>query len=428
MKPITTAVHQLKKFNQLDRSVKMFITVTIFFGLFQSVRSLFFNFYILSLDFDKDFLGIANSMVPAATLLLGLPLGVLTDRIGRKNAAIIGLLFQALGYTAMLISKSGSLILASLFIAGIGEALFLISRVPLLTRLTSQQNRNYVFSLNMALSTLAGVVGSSLGGQLPIWFESFFNFVPETPSSYQGILFAGLSLALLALIPAALIEPGSKSQRLASAKNRKININLKSIIQNIMHNSMIWKLVSSNLFIGLGAALMVPYLNLFFVETFGINKQVLGNVFSAASLFMGLSMLASPWLARKLGSRIRAIVAAQGTSLIFLLVNGFSPWFGLALIGFLGRGALMNMASPLNQAFAMEIIDENEQGTLTSLLTLSWQTGWTLMPLVSGIIQERYGFTPIFLATGVLYAIGITMKWVFFRDVQDAPQAVPQTS
>jgi hypothetical protein len=73
MKPILTAVRQLKKFNQLDRSVKMIITVTIFFGLFQSVRSLFFNFYILSLDFDKDFLGIANSMVPAATLILGLP-------------------------------------------------------------------------------------------------------------------------------------------------------------------------------------------------------------------------------------------------------------------------------------------------------------------------------------------------------------------
>jgi MFS family permease len=173
---------------------------------------------------------------------------------------------------------------------------------------------------------------------------------------------------------------------------------------------------------------MVPYFNLFFVETFGISKQVLGVIFSAASLFMGVSMLASPWLARKLGTRIRAIVAAQGTSLIFLLVNGFSPWFGLALIGFLGRGALMNMASPLNQAFAMEMVSEDEQGTLTSLLVLSWQTGWTIMPLVSGIIQERFGFTPIFIATGVLYAIGIGMKWFFFKDVPDGQQTVPHKS
>lgn len=428
MKPLNTAASQWKKLKELDRSVKLILTVTIFYGLFLSVRSLFFNFYILSLGFDKDFLGIANSMIPAATLILGLPLGMLTDRIGRKNAAIVGLITLAAGFLVMLLSNSGILILTALFLSGTGETLYLVSRTPLLTRLTNRQNRNFVFSLNLALSTLAGVAGSSLGGQLPIWFESLFEIVPETASSYQGILFTSLALTLLALIPAALIEPGSKSQRLAAYEKRKINSNLKSNIQNIMRNPVIWKLVSPNLFIGLGAALMVPYLNLFFVETFGVNKQLLGNIFSAASLFMGISMLASPWLANKLGSRIRAIVAAQGTSLVFLLAIGFSPWFGLALIGFLGRGALMNMASPLSSAFAMELVDEEEQGTLTSLLTLSWQTGWALMPLVSGIIQERYGFAPIFLATGVLYAIGIAMKWIFFRHVEDSPLPVPQTS
>lgn len=424
MKIILTIANQWKKFKELDRSVKMFITVTIFFGLFQSVRSLFFNFYILSLDFNKDFLGVANSMVPAATLILGLPLGVITDRIGRKNAAIIGLMLQVSGYTVMLLSISGTLLLVSLFIAGIGEALFLISRTPLLTRLTNRQNRNYVFSLNLALSTMAGVIGSSVGGQLPNFFEKLFNFAPETASSYQGILLAGLSLTVLALIPALLIEPGSRTKRLDTIQGSKINFNTFGYIQNILRKPVIWKLISSNLFIGLGAALLVPYLNLYFVETFGINKQVLGNIFSAASLFMGISMLASPWLASKLGSRIRAIVAAQGASLVFLLINGFSPWFGLALLGFLGRGALMNMTSPLSSAFSMEMVSEEEQGTLVSLQTLCWQTGWTLMPLISGIIQERYGFTPIFIATGILYAIGISMKWIFFRNVDDSPQPV----
>lgn len=428
MKPLIKAASQLKKFSGLSRSLKMFITVTVFFGLFLSIRSLFFNFYILSLGFDKEFLGFSNSMVPAATLILGLPLGIFTDRIGRKNAAIIGLFLQLAGYAAMLVSSTGTLILASLFIAGIGEALFFISQTPLLTRLTDPQNRNFVFSLHMALSTLAGVIGSSLGGQLPAWFETLFNLTPETPDSYQGILLASLSLMLLALVPAVLIEPGTKIHRQTASLHRNINGSKFTIFQNILQNRMAWKLVGSNLFIGLGAALMVPYLNLYFVETFGINKQVLGSIFSASALFMGLSMLASPWLAKKLGSRIRAIVAAQGTSLLFLLAIGFSPWFGLAIIGFLGRGALMNMASPLNRAFAMELVDEADQGTLASLLTLSWQTGLALMPLVSGIIQERYGFTPIFLGTGVLYGIGILMKWVFFKDVQDAPLPEPQLS
>lgn len=430
MKPITFISKQWKKFNGLGRSLKMFIIVTIFFGLFFSVRSLFFNFYILSLGFDKDFLGLSNSMAPAATLVLGLPLGMLTDRIGRKKAATYGLVIQVLGYGLMLLTTSSGLILVSLFVAGIGETLFFVSRTPLLTRLTDRQNRNYVFSIDMALSTLAGVIGTAVGGQMPGWFEAIFSISAESTASYQGVLLASLSLVLLAIIPIGMIEPGSKSQPESVTADSKLNSNALKDMQDILHNPAIWRLVLPNLFIGLGAALMVPYFNIFFVETFQISNQVLGNLFSAASLLTGLSILASPWLASRLGGRIRAIVSAQAVSLVFLLAVGFSPWLGLAIIGFLGRGALMNMTHPLYAAFAMEQVDEDQQGAFNSILTLTWQVGWALMPLVSGIVQERYGFTPIFLSTGLLYATGISLLWIFFKNSEEVPQAqsVPQTS
>ena len=192
----------------------------------------------------------------------------------------------------------------------------------------------------------------------------------------------------------------------------------------------VWQLTVPNLFIGLGAALMVPYFNIFFVEVFGISNQLLGSLFSAASLFTGLSIMAAPSLAKHLKGRIKAIVYAQGASLIFLLAIGFSPWLGLAMVGFLARGALMNMVNPLYSAFAMEQVEEGEQGTLNSLMALSWQVGWAMMPLVSGLIQERYGFTPIFLGTAVFYAVGIGLIWIFFKDQETAaqPDAVLQTS
>jgi MFS family permease len=430
MKPIDGAINQWKKFSGLDRSLKMFIISTILFGLFFTVRFLFFNFYILSLGFDKDFLGVANSMAPAATLILGLQLGMLTDRIGRKKAGIIGLIITAAGYAAMLLTASGTMILVALFIAGTGETLYFVSRTPLLTRLTNKQNRDYVFSIDFALSTLAGVVGNSLAGQMPGWFESLFKIPPETTASYQGVLFASLFLASLALIPIMLIDTGSKSERLGEGKSNKTNSKLLQDLQNIMRNMIVWKLVIPNLLIGFGAALMVPYLNLFFVETFEINNQVLGSLFSAASLVTGLSILAAPWLAAKMGGRIRAIVTAQAASLVFLLAVGFSPWLGLAIIGFLGREALMNMVAPINNAFSMEQIHEDEHGTFNSLLTLSWQIGWAVMPIVSGLIQERYGFTPIFLATGVLYAGGTILLWVFFKNTEESqqPKTLPQSS
>ena len=166
-------------------------------------------------------------------------------------------------------------------------------------------------------------------------------------------------------------------------------------------------------------ALMVPYLNLFLRESFNTSDQTLGALFSISSLLTGAGTLLSPWMARRLGTRIRALVVGQGASLIFLLVLGFSPWLGLAVIGFWGRNALMNMAQPLYNTFSMEQVAENEQGTLSSILSLSWNTGWAIMPVVSGIIQERFGFSPIFITTGILYAISTIMIWSFFKNSED---------
>ena len=71
---------------------------------------------------------------------------------------------------------------------------------------------------------------------------------------------------------------------------------------------------------------MVPYLNLFLRETFGASDQTLGVLFSIASLVTGAGTLLSPWIARRLGSRIRALVLTQGASLAFLLVLGPHWW------------------------------------------------------------------------------------------------------
>lgn len=64
----------------------------------------------------------------------------------------------------------------------------------------------------------------------------------------------------------------------------------------------------------------------------------------------------------------------------------------------------------------MEQVKENEQGTLSSILSLSWNTGWAIMPIVSGYIQAQFGFAPIFISTTVLYAISTVLIWTFFKD------------
>lgn len=429
MKTIKTLQTQIDNLRGYDRSIKLFLSITILFGLYFAVKGLFFNFYILGLGYDRTFLGIANGMTPAASLILAFPLGILTDRIGRKRAVLTGMMILNVGNFVFLSSRSSTIMLAALFIDGIGESLYYIASTPLLTRLTTKENRVAVFSLWAALSTFSGVIGSFIGGLMPEWFEQLLGIQQGNVESYFGVLLTSFIILILTLIPASMIPSGAGGQAKPDASqatpNRK---DLFKSIQNILQKKIIWQLFIPNLLIGLGAALMVPYLNLFLVETFFVSDQALGTVFSLASLFTGIGTLFSPWIARRLGSRIYALVLAQGSSLVFLLLLGFSPFLGLALIGFWGRTMLMNMAQPLYTTFSMEQVDEDEQGTLSSMLTLSWQIGWALMPTLSGFIQEQVGFTPIFIATAILYALSTLLIWTFFSklDLNTLPESALQ--
>jgi predicted MFS family arabinose efflux permease len=154
-------------------------------------------------------------------------------------------------------------------------------------------------------------------------------------------------------------------------------------------------------------------MNVFFTSasTFPTSRWVL---FSLSAVLTGIGSIIGPRLAANLGSKIRAVVLTQGLSLAFLLVVGFSPYLWMASVGFLARGTLMNMAVPLYSAFAMEQVREREQATVNSVKELAWQFGWAVGPYLSGVVQEAYGFTPLFITTAVMYATAIFLTWVFF--------------
>ena len=75
----------------------------------------------------------------------------------------------------------------------------------------------------------------------------------------------------------------------------------------------------------------------------------------------------------------------------------------------------MNMASPLYSAFAMEHTSEAERGSVNSVMQLSWNVGWAIGPYVSGAVQARWGFAPLFAATSVFYAGAIGLTWQLFH-------------
>ncbi len=418
--------HYIEPIRSFGRPARLFLVMTIIYGVIYSAWQLFFNFYMLQSGFSREFLGLVNSMPSAAALVFGILIGRFSDRIGRKPALIIGIGMSGLCMLVEVTVRQPAFIVAAAFLNGIFNSLFLVSQAPLMMKLSDSHNRTMLFSLNYGLQTLSGAVGDLFAGQLPAAFGLLLHVAEHSATAYQAVLIASILLGTSSIVPLWLMKepPGQADAARQGAPAVAAVGSLDQQPRPRVSSSLMAltaRMTAPQILIGFGAAILIPYMNVFLKDRFDIGDSLLGVLFSLSSLLIGVGSIVAPRLSTRVGGKVRAIVVTQGASLVFLLVAGFAPALWLSSIGFLLRTALMNMASPLYSAFCMERTPEQHQGFVNSILNLSWNIGWAVGPYISGVVQQEYGFPPLFIATAVLYGAAILLTWRFFRGMEDLP-------
>jgi len=421
--------HYIQPIRSFNRAARLFLLMIVIDGVIFSGWQLFFNFYMLENGFTREFLGLVNSMPSAAGLIFGIWVGRISDRIGRKASIIIGLVMASVFMLAQITFQQPVIIASAAFLTGVFSMLFIVSQAPLMVKLSTPENRTMLFSLTFGLQTLAGAVGSVFAGQLPALFSGLLQIDAHSAMAYQAVLVTSVLLGTSAVIPILMMKeprastesaPGSALGGTASGSPReKLSSSLIPLVV---------KMTTPQVLIGFGAAILIPYMNVFFKERFNISDSLLGVLFSVSSLLIGVGSILAPRLSTLLGGKIKAVAITQFASLLFLLTIGFAPVLWISSVGFLLRSALMNMSAPLYSAFCMEHTPEKHHGFVNSILNLSWNIGWAVGPYISGLVQEQYGFTPLFITTSILYFVAIAFTWHFFVRTEshlDATQVKP---
>ena len=401
-KGIRTYVDNLRLFS---RNARLFLAGTFFMGMGFSGFMLLFNLYLKSIGFPEGRIGNIISATTIGTVIMAIPASAIIRRFPIKRLLLIATPIATFSYLVQVSTSTYHIILAGGFLAGFSVVFARVASGPFFMRNSAAKERPYLFSMQFALSLVAGIVGNLLAGFMPGYIERL-GVMPFLAYRYTLYVFGLLVIA--AMIPYFLIK---EKPVLRVEKLRIHSIRL------------IMKLFIPGLIVGIGAGLSIPFLNLYFKDVFQTATNVIGLFYGGQQVLMIVGLLVAPVIAERIG-KIRTVVISQLVSIPFLIVLGLTTNIMFAVIAFLVRAALMNMAQPLFTNYAMEKVKHDEQPFTNALLVIAWTAGWGASASIGGFLIERFSYTIPFFATSILYLISTFVIHFFFakKDVTSATE------
>ena len=414
---MNVAKDYLSRMRKFQKAARLYLFYSFASGLAMGILRLLFNFYVLSLGYDRAFLGTLVALPPLVITFLAIPAGMLSHRFGLRFTLIAGASLMVLSILGASVSTAAlALILISLS-RGLSRTLLSVSNAPFMTENSRSHERTHLFSVQFATRLAAVFVGSSVAGALPTLISWLGPFGPEDAAAYRGALWVCAVVYAIAILPLLRLPRLPKDEQQARPQPQ---------ISDMFRNpKQLFRLFLPQVIIGFGAGVLVPFLNVYFKERFGLSDITIGFLFAFQSAFMALATLAGPVIAQWF-RRARAVALVQLLSIPFLILLGYTPWVTTSVIGFLARASLMNMGNPLYTAFAMDHVGTEQRPTASALMQMSWQGTRSFGSFASGQIQEGPGFSAIFPITITCYLLATGLIYFFF--VRGKPRSEPETT
>jgi MFS family permease len=411
-----------------SRNARLFLWGIFFVGLNYSIFMLLLNLYFKEMGFAEDLIGEILSMTAWGTTVVSIPAAWMIPKLQVKKILVVSVLFTAL-FSLMQVGlvERSALLLASLFL-GMASCVARVAAAPFLMQNSTPKERTYLFSLHFGIYLVAAIIGSLGGGYLPYLFS---HWLSSRAIAFRCSLFLSVFLSLLALIPFLLITPKKKTKGVSEHQKKW---DRKLLTQR---GILLLKLCLPFFILGMGAGLIIPFLNLYFRDRFHLPARTIGIFFALLQFFMLAGILLGPLLSKRFGM-IKTIVGTQLSSIPFMLALAFTYRLPLAVFSFLFRGTLMNMSQPISTNFAMEKVSfpvrsapgmnhtvhtsggkEKEQALANALLMFAWNVSWAVSANLGGRLIKAYSFTPPLLITVGLYIISSVLYYLFFSTEED---------
>ncbi len=316
-------------------------------------------------------IGLLFASFGVTLVTVSMPMGAISDRIGRKPPIIGGLL--ALAAASVLFAYADSLpwLFAARLVQGASDAVTWVVGFALIADLYRPEERGRVMGLVMSGTNLAFMGGPTIGGWL---YET------------GGIRLPFLFVATLALIGAAafawLDVPDKQSEREAVP------------IKTVLRVPAVAACVAAVIISSATVSMLEPVLPLYLTARLGIGPAKVGYLFGVGAVASTILNPVYGGMVNRVGSRRMMMIGlalVAGLLPILSLATSYATAIGYyvicaAAISFIITPSLAYMAEATSSAGASSF------GVGYGLYNMAWGLGLLGGPALSGFLFERMGF------------------------------------
>lgn len=318
--------------------------------------------------------------------------GALTDKFGRKQLILFGLVFSALSTLGFGFVNNFTLLFPLVIVVGLLSSVAQPAQQAMIADILPEKQRQEGFGILRVVGNLAWIIGPTIGGFLAN-INFFYLFVIDS------IMSCLVAVIIYRVIPETRPEPH------AHEKGESL---LKTITgyRWVARDTAFMSFIVANILMLLVYQQMYGSLSVYLRDHHGINPQGYGFLMTTSAITVVLFQF---WLTRQIKNRPPFLMMAFGTVfyVIGFVLFGIVSTFVLFALNIVIITIGEMIVVPTSQALVAGFAPEKMRGRYMAVAGLSWAIPSTIGPGAAGYILDNYNPNLLWYLGGALCGLSV---------------------
>lgn len=332
-------------------------------------------------DITPDQVGLLTTIYSIPMVILSPVVGVIADRVGRKNILAISSVIFGLSAILSLMAENYETLLLSEFLRGIGQPGLVIVTIVLIGDLYEEKMRNRVMGLNTAVMNAGLAILPVIGGVL------------------AGMSWKYPYAVILLAIPIGIGAFWGLQEPTVKKKETKMFLYLKEALAYYKNGRvLVISLISFAVYCLLAGCFLVYAA--FLLE----DPSWIGIVFAVMSVTSCIPSIFTETLIKAVGEeRLMRITFAVFTAAFLIGANANTVPLAILFSGVFGIG--IGIIMPVQMIMLLPLSPEHVRGTFISVQNLIHRLGQAVGPVIFGYLFVKFDLDGVFYGAAIISAI-----------------------